>query len=117
MPKRCVLVSGPSVSKDAKLINSLQKTTVVLSTGNNSEIVSILATHPVDAIILELSTNMSGEVNVIKEIKSMFAHIKIILVNGDRQLFVSAFRFGVKDAFRKPYRRDMLVERVKALLA
>jgi PleD family two-component response regulator len=116
MQKRRVLVSGSSVSKDEELINALEKTVAVLKNSDNRKIQSILSTDTVDAIILEMSNEIPDEVQIIADVKRQFKQVKIILINGDRELFVKAFHLGAKDAFRKPYRRDMLVERVNALL-
>ncbi len=116
MRKYCILVSGPLVSNDKELIRALGKTAVVLTNSDNKKIKSIFTASNVDLTILELSKGESNEVEIIKCIKTRFQDVIIILINGDRELFVKAFNLGVKDAFRKPYRWPMLVERVNALL-
>ena len=59
-----------------------------------------------------------SDIDLIKNIKSKFPEILILLINGNgnRNLIAQAFAFGVKDAFRKPYRYDLIEERVKGLL-
>ncbi len=117
MLKPYVLISGPTISADEELINALEKTTVVLREKDNRKIQTFLENKKIDMILLEPSGEQSQKIEIIKNIKHQFHDVKIILINGDRELFVKAFSFGVKDAFHKPYRRQMLVERVSALLA
>jgi DNA-binding NtrC family response regulator len=112
----CVLVSGPLVCKDENLILALKKFATVLTNCNSSKIKSFLNSSNISVIILELANGEPNEVRIIEYIKTQFRNTKIILINGDRDLFVKAFSLGANDAFRKPYRRDLLVQRVIALL-
>jgi DNA-binding NarL/FixJ family response regulator len=116
MKKRCVLVSGESVSKDAELISELKKNAVVLRNADNTKIETLLRTRKVDVIILEVSSKSPGEVDIILHIKAKFMHVKIILIDGEREVVAKAFQYGVSDVYKKPYRNEMVVERVKALL-
>ena len=48
-----------------------------------------------------------------------FPDTVIIVVDGDqnRDVIAKAFSYGAKDAFRIPYKRALIVERVQALLS
>lgn len=116
MRKPCVLVSGPSVSSDKDLILSLKKTTIVLTNSDNGLIKFLFEDYNVDIIVLELLDKKTKELEILESIKTRFPSVKIILINGDREIFVKAFSLGVRDAFRKPYRVRMLIERINALL-
>lgn len=116
MQKHCVLVSGATISKDSTLIESLGNTCNVLTNQHSKKIESMLASTDVDMIVLEPSSEFLKEIEIIKNIKNRYQNLMIILIDGDRELFVQAFRYGVKDIFRKPYRREMILERVNALL-
>ena len=117
MRKHCVLVSGPLISKDNDLIKMLKKAVLVLANSKNRQIMACLAEYTIDAILLEISENAPEEISLIEEIKKHSQHTKIIVINGDRDLFVKAYKLGAKDVFRKPYRREMVAERVIAVLA
>lgn len=118
MAKHCVLVSGPTIAHDEKLKGELEEFAVVLTSDDNSQIESILSGTKVDLIILEISNANLHEIEVIKIVKTKFPGTEIILVDGDgdQELIAQAFAFGVKDAFRKPFRYSLLTERAVALL-
>lgn len=119
MAKNCVLLSGPTLAHDEKLKEELEEFAVVLTSDNNLQIESILRDNKVNLIILEISIANLHEIEVIKIVKTKFPDTEIILVdgNGDQELIAQAFAFGVKDAFRKPYRTDLITERVKSFLS
>ena len=116
--KRCVLMSGYSLSGDEELYEALQKIAVVVRSSENSQVESIMATRPVELAIIEISQEHPTEVKLIKHIKHQFPNTIIIVLDGDqdREVIARAFSYGAKDAFRKPYKRDLIVERVKVLL-
>jgi PleD family two-component response regulator len=67
----------------------------------------------------EISQEHPTEVDLIKHMSAQFPDTVIIVVDGDadREVIARAFSYGVKDAFRKPYNRALIVGRVKALLS
>ncbi|MFQ5754101.1 MAG: response regulator transcription factor [bacterium] len=83
---------------------------------DNTQIESILSNQNVDLIILEIIKKNASELEMIKKVKITFPKIAIILIDGDRELMAEAFANGVNDAFRKPYKSSLIVERVNALL-
>ncbi len=117
-----VLVSGPSVSSDKRLIDLLKKSARVGLNRDNAELIPLVQTNNFDAIILEIQTGDEALVQLgieqIKEIKNVHTMIKVVVVhkNGERKVFGQAFKFGANDAFRKPYKVPLLVERLFALL-
>jgi PleD family two-component response regulator len=116
MKKPYVLVSGESLSKDAALIKELRKNAVVLRKADNNKIGSVLRARIVDVIIFEVSSKNPAEVEIIQGIKKKTQDVKIILIDGKREVVAKAFQYGVSDVYKKPYRNEMVVERVKALL-
>ncbi|MCK6563026.1 hypothetical protein HUU39_28410 [candidate division KSB1 bacterium] len=110
MAKHCVLVSGPTIAHDEKLKRELEEFAVVLTSEDNSQIKSILGDNKIDLIILEISNANLHEIEVIKIVKRRFPTTEIILVDGDgdQELIAQAFAFGVKDAFRRPHKRNLL---------
>ncbi len=118
MEKHCVLVSGPTVAIDEELVDELQKSAKVLKNTDNNQVEAIISERKVDLILLEISKDHSSEVEIIKNVKSRYPNIEIILIDGnkDRELTAKAFSYGAKDAFRKPYKSPLIVERVNAIL-
>ena len=119
MAKHCILVSGPTIANDLELIDGLKKLSDVLLNFDNRQIETIITDTVSDIILLELSKNCGFEVEMIKRIVGRFPNIEIVLIdgNGDCELMARAFAYGARDAFRKPYKTDLLLERVLALLA
>ena len=116
MSNSSILVSGPTIAKDEDLVNKLTKIAEVLRNLQNSKIEAILRKHEVDLILVEILKETASELKLIKNIKSGFPSVAIILIDGDRELMAEAFSYGAKDAFRKPYKSSLVVERVRAIL-
>ena len=116
MSNQHILISGPTITKDEDLVNKLTKIAEVLRNPQNSKIEAILRKHEVDLILVEILKETASELKLIKNIKSDFPSVAIILIDGDRELMAQAFSYGAKDAFRKPYKTSLVAERVKAVL-
>lgn len=114
--KYCVLISGKRVSNDDLLIDELKKNMTVLKNSNNSGIESIVYNRKVDLILLEISQDVASEVEIVKNIKFKFSNIKIIVINGNREMISRSLSYGANDVFRSPYKRHLVVERTKAML-
>ena len=113
----CVLVSGETVSADKKLIAALRKKVRVKCNSDHRNILTILAKTEIRIILLELSeAHSAAELESIRVIKTQFPSVEIVIINGDMQLIATAFNLGARDAFRRPYRRELIVERLVALL-
>ena len=120
MEKPCALVTGESISKDDVLLNTLQKNIKVISNKDNAQVEAIIKKNKIAIILLEISGNYKpSEINLIKEIKIQLPYCKIILINGNgnREAIARAFSNGANDLFRKPYKTDLIIDRVKALLS
>lgn len=119
MKKRCVLLSGDSLCGDEELYEALQNIAVVVKNPENSQVEALMATRPVDLVILEIPRKHPADVDLIKHLRQQFPDIVIIVVDGDadRKVIARAFSYGANDAFRKPYHRVLMVERVKAILS
>ncbi|UCE04731.1 MAG: hypothetical protein JSW07_14030 [bacterium] len=118
MNKKCVLISGSTIAGDPKLGTEIQKSAIVLKNSDNRQIFSILKNRKVELILFEIIDEYLSDIDLIKDIKTKFPEILILLIdgNGNRNLIGKAFEYGVKDAFKKPYRYDLIEERVKGLL-
>jgi PleD family two-component response regulator len=118
MNKKCILISGPTIARDPQLGNEIQKNAIVLKISDNREIFPILKNRKVELILLEIINEYLSDIDLIKNIKSKFPEILIVLIdgNGNRNLIAKAFEYGVKDAFKSPLRYDLIEERVRGLL-
>ena len=119
MKKKYVLISGPTIGRDPQLGTEIQKIAIVLKNADNRQIFSILKNQNIALILFEIVNENLTDIDLIKSIKLKFPEILIVLINGNanRKLIAKAFEYGVKDAFRKPYRYDLIEERVKGLLS
>ena len=119
MKKRCVLMSGRLLCGDHVLDDALQKIADVVKSSANSQVEAIMATRPVELVLFEVSQEHPAEVEIIKTLKQQFPNTVIIVIDGDgdREVIARAFSYGAKDAFRKPYKKALIVERVKAILS
>jgi len=113
-----VLVSGPTIAEDEKLIVALSKHAGVIRNRNNSKIEKRLSTNKICLVLLEITKESAFEIEMIARIKRYYPYIEILVVNGDgdRDVLAEAFKWGTKDAFRRPYNTDLIVDRVLAIL-
>ncbi len=113
-----VLISGPTIANDEDLVRKLQRIALVKLSLQNSRIETILSGKKVDLLLLEVLRENTSDTELIKKIKEGFPSLAIILIDGDtdRDVVARAFKYGVKDAFRKPYMCDLIAERVQAIL-
>jgi len=119
MQNHCVLISGPTVAGDNDLEQGLQATAIVLKNAENCRVESTLADRPIDLVLLEfLANNSFAELKIIQKLKTRYPKLKIVVIadHADREALAEAFACGAQDAFRKPYKTALIVERVKALL-
>lgn len=117
--KRCIILSGHSISSDEELYAALQEIATVVKISDNYRLESLMTHNSVDLVMIEISEENSADLELIKRMKSRFPNTVIILIDGgeDREVIARAFSYGVKDAFRKPYNRALMVERAKVLLS
>ena len=52
----------------------------------------------------------------MKQLKQEHPQLTIILIDGDNDLIAKTFEVGVKDVFRKPYKTDLVAERIRSLI-
>lgn len=117
MGKYCVVISGPTITNDDKLVSELQKTALVLTNSDNGRIESIIQNSRIDLILFELSKKNNNDMEMIENIKNQFPSIPIIAMNGngDNEAIIKAFSHGAIDAFKKPYKYYLICERVNAI--
>ena len=118
MMKHCILISGSTIALDTKLVTELQKVAAVVTNLDNSNVESFIENTQVDLILLEIFNKKRSEIEMIKTIKNRYPRVEIILINGEgnQDLIAKAFKYGARDAFRKPYKIALIVERVNAVL-
>jgi response regulator of citrate/malate metabolism len=114
MEKHYVLVSGSTIYKDSEIVNEILGVNVITNR-YRSRIETIIDNNIVDLILLEVTNKGSPEVEIIKSVSRKHPDIDIILL-GSKEALAKTLSGGVKDAFRTHYRKDMIVERVSALL-
>ena len=117
MEKYCIMISGPTITDDDKLISELQKNALVMTTSDNNRIETILQNRRIDLILYEISQKNNHNAEMIENIKNQFPNIPIIAMNGngDNEAIIKAFRDGAIDAFKKPYKYYLIGERVNAI--
>lgn len=118
MKKPNIFISGPSIIANRKLVNTLQIYATVHCNEDNSRIESIFAKRKIDLLLLEICDQQARDIQTIRRIKAQHPEIEIILVDGNSksEVISAAIHAGARDAFRKPYREDLMVDRILSLL-
>jgi DNA-binding NarL/FixJ family response regulator len=118
MRKPCVLISGLTIWFTEESLRRLEKSAIILKCLDNREIADFLEKAKVNLVVLEMTSSKFNDLKIIKDIKSKFPQVEIILINGngDRDILAQAFSLGVRDAFPKTIDHLLLLERIEALL-
>ncbi len=118
MDKANILISGPTIARDEFLLKELRNIATVTRNADNSCVPSVLEQKPFDLLLLEVPVRNRDEIEMIREIKHGNPRLEIILIDGsgDSERVAQAFAYGIRDAFRAPYKWELIVERVEALL-
>ncbi len=118
MEKPIVLISGSLISRDEQLLSEIKLIAHVYKNAESHKIETILKKTRVDLLLLELLKNNRSGIEIVKKIKKEFPMIQVVLINGNgnRDVIAEGFNDGIKDAFRVPYNRDLIVERINTIL-
>ncbi|NIR51692.1 response regulator [candidate division KSB1 bacterium] len=114
MTNPCVLIAGPNLTTDLILMKQLGEDVTLLKTHDYSKVFSMLKEWSVDLLLLEVRDSKTTDISLVSKVKKTSPDLPIIVINGDD--IAGAFAQGATDAFPKPYDRELLVERVLALL-
>ena len=113
-----ILLSGPSIFCDQELIDTIEEFAAVSTLSDNTQIHKLASNIFYDLILFEIGAGKSSDFDILKMLNTQFPDSIIIIVdgNGDSELLATAISFGVKDVFKKPYKYQLIAERVNALL-
>ena len=115
MKTKYVLISGPTIVLDMELEQALHECAVILKNADNRRALNILQYQMADLLLMETTKNNSSEIAIMKQLKQEHPQLTIILIDGDNDLIAKTFEVGVKDVFRKPYKTDLVAERIRSL--
>lgn len=116
MKTKYVLISGPNIVLDMELEQALHECAVILKNADNRRALNILQYQTADLLLMETTKNNSSEIAIMKQLKQEHPQLTIILIDGDNDLIAKTFEVGVKDVFRKPYKTDLVAERIRSLI-
>lgn len=87
----------------------------VLSANNGLEAIKILDTHAVDIVITDQNMPEMSGIQLIQTMSKRFPHLPVIMLtgNGEDDEVLEALEIGVFDILDKPYRKQILVNRIK----
>jgi response regulator RpfG family c-di-GMP phosphodiesterase len=113
-----ILLSGPTISHNEILIESLSTYASVIENENYNLIESQIENYHIDLLVLEITNHENFEIKLIDRIKTHFPNIKIIIINGkkDQRFLAKVLASGANDVYRQPCNVPLLVEKVHAFL-
>jgi DNA-binding response OmpR family regulator len=92
----------------------------VLTAKSGKIALSMMQTHPVDLVLLDIYMPGISGLSTLKEIKSKpeFSHIPVIMLSasGDEDQIVTALECGAADYATKPYNAKILLARIRTSL-
>lgn len=113
-----ILISGATIANDNALIKELQKSARVLRNEDSGNLKTLIAQTSVQLLLLELPEQGRKEMELISQLKQRHPRLQIVVINGNgnSETLAEAFGGGVDDAFRRPYRVELVEERVREML-
>lgn len=113
-----ILISGVTIANDDALVRELQKSARVLRNEDSGNLKALIAQTSVQLLILELPEEGRREMELISQLKQRHPRLQIVVINGNgnSEALAEAFGGGVKDAFRKPYKVELVEERVREMI-
>jgi len=114
--KKKILISGATLAFDEKLISKLKRTSNVIVNSINNNVLSIIKNTIFDLILFEIDSKNSSDNKILATLNILYPQVKIIVIDGHPSQIAYAFEHGVIDAFKKPYKRELLVERANIIL-
>lgn len=113
-----LLISGTTIVSDRTLAAELSKHLTVIQNTDNAHIKSIVARKKIDLILMEISAAPLLDMEILRHLNKQHPNICVLLVEGDKdsEWIARGLQHGAKDAFRRPYQRQLIVERVLAIL-
>ena len=113
-----ILVYSNQIKKDINLLNELRKLAITQIVEKIQQLPSLLKTTKVDLILIEIEESYYKIFAVINSLNKTDPSIPIVIIDGgeNQNVTIKAFRSGVKDYFKKPYKSHLLLERIQALL-
>jgi DNA-binding response OmpR family regulator len=90
----------------------------VITAGNGMEALALLAANQTDLVYLDLRLPDMNGLDILKEIRRLYASLPVILLTayGSLQTSVEAMHLGVTDYLLKPIKPDALLKRTSALM-
>jgi len=113
-----VLLFGKELSQDQELSNLLQNKVELFILQKSEQLISEIQKLNIDLVVFEFSKMWEKSLQVLKNLKSQFKQIDIVIVDGNdsKEAIIRSFQIGVDDYFKKPYKCHLLAERIEALL-
>ena len=114
---KVLILFGSTLISDHDLILRLRRFFDVIPCEKENKILSICKKRTIHIILIEVSLNRAIFELLIK-LHEKYPDVTIIAIGnkGQSEIAAQAFCVGVRDYFRIPYHRDLLVERAKALV-
>ncbi len=118
--KSHILLCGHTLYHDKVLHGYLRKKfkLYLLSKFENRELFETILIESITLVVLEFSKMWESELKIIRGLLIKYHNLIVIVIDGNssNEAIIKAFYYGAIDVFRKPYRRELLVERIEALL-
>jgi PleD family two-component response regulator len=113
-----IILSGATICNDKELKKSLGKFSTVYTIPQHLQIEQLQQKKECHLIFFEISKNSPNDVDIIRKILKMNPEILSVIIvnNDDTGLIANALNSGAIDVFRKPYKYELIAERVKTLL-
>lgn len=117
MLKKSIILFGPGIIRDKRLLSDLDAIASLRSAPDIEQLMSELKHHEPDILLFEMTAETIQHLPAIKKIKLTHSHIKTVIFNRikDRAQVAIAISCGACEVFHQPYRYDLIVERIQNL--
>lgn len=119
MLKKTIILFGPGIIRDKELLSELEFIASLRTTADIEQLMSDIDHHEPDILLFEMIAETIQHLPAIKKIRSTHAPVKTLIFSRieDRAHVATAISYGACEVFHQPYRLDLRVERITALLS
>ena len=112
-----IILCGQLLANDSILLSRLREEFQLILCAKAKNIRSAIRNRGQKIVLLEIGEG-EVELKLLKKIKCGGKKVPIIALGpgGSRDIVVEAFKYGACDFFKIPYNRELLIERIRAVI-
>ncbi len=113
-----ILLCGPTLIQDETLQCLLKGKEKLLLARAYFDLQTLVAgNEEINLVVFEIGPDYRTSLEILRKLLANPNSFKVIVIDGNSQeAIIEALHYGADDVFRRPYDRELLVERIEGLI-